>query len=237
MEAPSAVDREAQKIRAARSAVREVRDGMTVGLGTGSTAGFVIQQIGERVRTGLRIIGIPTSIATAALAKVAGITTRDFGDLEVIDLAIDGIDAIDPQLRAIKGRGGAMLREKIVATAAVRMIVVGDASKSVATLAATLLPVEVLPFSLAFVAKTLGSLGVHAVLRLRGDGTPWFTDQRNVVVDCDISGCADVAAINAALVAIPGVLGHGLFLSEIDALYLGLPEGTVVYRERPQREQ
>jgi ribose 5-phosphate isomerase A len=136
MEAPSAVDNEAQKIRAARSAVREVRDGMTVGLGTGSTAGFVIQQIGERVRTGLRIIGIPTSVTTAALAKVAGITTRDFDDLEVIDLAIDGIDAIDPQLRAIKGRGGAMLREKIVATAAVRMIVVGDASKSVANLAA-----------------------------------------------------------------------------------------------------
>ena len=185
----------------------------------------------------MRIIGIPTSITTAALAKVAGITTRDLDDLEVIDLAIDGIDAIDPQLRAIKGRGGAMLREKIVATAAVRMIVVGDASKSVATLAATLLPVEVLPFSLAFVAKTLGALGVHAVLRLRSDGTPWFTDQRNVIVDCDISGCADVAAIDAALVAIPGVLGHSLFLSEIDALYLGLPDGTVVYRERPQREQ
>jgi ribose 5-phosphate isomerase A len=226
-----------QKAHAARKAVDEVRDGMIVGLGTGSTAAFVIEEIGKRVGAGLKITGVATSLATDALARTAGIAMRGFDDVAAIDLAIDGIDAIDPQMRAVKGRGGAMLREKIIASAAARMIAVADASKSVARLTNTLLPVEVLPFARAFVGLRLMGIGAPGLLRVTSDGTPWLTDQGNLVLDCDISGCSDLAGLGVALDATPGVLGHGLFLDEVDALYVGLSDGSVTRSERNSAEQ
>ena len=210
---------------------------MIVGLGTGSTAAFVIEEIGRRVGAGLKMTGVATSLATDAIARAAGITMRDFGEVAAIDLAIDGIDAIDPQMRAVKGRGGAMLREKIVATAAARMIAVADASKPVASLTDTLLPVEVLPFAQAFVAQKLKVIGAPGRLRESSGSTPWLTDQGNLVFDCDISGCGDLATLAGTLDAIPGILGHGLFLDEIDALYLGRPDGNVTRSERSAAEQ
>ncbi|RZM25858.1 MAG: ribose 5-phosphate isomerase A, partial [Sphingomonas sp.] len=155
----------------------------------------------------------------------------DFADVDTIDLAIDGVDEIDPALRAIKGGGGAMLREKIVASAARRMIAIADASKPVARLGARPVPVEVLPFARALAMRRLGELGAVPTLRMVGDA-PYRTDQGNIVVDCDFGLIGDPERIAAALQALPGVLGHGLFIGEIHVIYVGTLRG-VERHDRP----
>ena len=204
---------------AASAAAAEVRDGMLVGLGTGSTAAYLIAGLGERVAEGLRIRAVATSIATERAARAAGIDVLPFDDISEIDLAIDGVDEIDPQCRAIKGAGGAMLREKIVATAARRMIAIGDGSKRVAALGASAVPVELLPLASAFVAARVAMLGATPVLRMRGD-LPYRTDQDNLVLDCKFPTPFDPVETAVQLSMIPGLLGHGLFLTEIDSAYI-----------------
>lgn len=211
---------ESDKRAAALAAVGEVRDGMIVGLGTGSTAAFAIAAIGERVRAGLRIEAVATSLASETLARAHGITMIDLPGR--IDLTIDGADEIDSALRAVKGAGGAMLREKIVAQASDRMVVIADGSKRVDAIGAAKVPVEVLPFARDFVAARLEALG--AAVELRGVAT----DQGNAILDCVFPRDIDHARLAAEIAGIAGALGHGLFLDEVAAAYIAT--GGVVTR-------
>ncbi|MDR6787810.1 ribose 5-phosphate isomerase A [Sphingomonas sp. BE138] len=212
---------------AAEAAVEEVRDGMLVGLGTGSTVRFAIQALGRRVAEGLRIEAVATSIDSARKAAALGIAVRDFAGVAAVDLTIDGADEVDARLWAIKGAGGAMLREKIVAAASTRMVVIADASKRVAAIGAAKLPVEVLPFAEAFVTARLGALGAAVALRERA------TDNGNLVLDARFAAFPAARALAAALDATPGVLGHGLFLDEVDATYVA-DRGVVTRLERAE---
>ncbi|MGP7796380.1 ribose-5-phosphate isomerase RpiA [Sphingomonas sp. CLY1604] len=214
---------EAEKAAAALAAVAEVQAGMLVGLGTGSTATQAIRALAARVGEGLAIRAVATSQASATLARDLGIPMLDFADVPRVDLTIDGADEIDARLYAVKGAGGAMLREKVVAAASDRMVVIADASKRVAAIGAAAVPVEILPFARA---SLLATLGEGAALRMRGD-TPYATDNGNWIADCrlDLDNPAKTAAW---LDAIPGVLGHGLFLAEVDAAYIAT--GEVVSR-------
>ncbi|GAA0297748.1 ribose 5-phosphate isomerase A [Sphingomonas oligophenolica] len=207
---------EAGKKAAALAAVEEVQPGMLVGLGTGTTAAFAITRLGELVIAGLSIRAVATSVHTEQAARAMGIPIIDLAGLAEIDLTIDGADEIDHRLFAIKGAGGAMLREKIVAAASRRMIVIADASKRVARIGAARVPVEVLPFALSFVTARLEAMGARAMLR-----QGYRTDQDNLIIDCIFPEMPDPCALAAHLSAIPGMLGHGLFLDEVDCAYIG----------------
>ncbi len=219
------------KRAAAFAAAEEIRDGMLVGLGTGSTARFAVEALAVKIRSGLNVDAVATSMNTADLAARLGIRVRDFAEIASIDLAIDGVDEIDPALRAIKGAGGAMLREKIVATSATRMIAVADSSKLADRLGGRPLPVEVLPFARAFVEARIRDLGGTPCFRRAASGAPFVTDQGNFVVDAVFPFIEDPGALASALDAWPGILAHGLFLGEIDALYVAGPDGVSI-RER-----
>ncbi len=215
----------AQKWAAACAAVAEIADGMLVGLGTGTTANFAIVALAERVAAGLKVTSVATSLAAGRAAEAAGLQVLPFDTLAKLDLAIDGADELDPQLRAIKGKGGAMLREKIVAAAATRMIVVVDAGKQVIELGTAPLPVEVLPFAARFVSDRIEHLGASVSLRMADDAV-YRTDQGNIILDCRFGPIDDPQALGSALSAIPGMLGHGLFLDEIDVAYVGRSDGV-----------
>ncbi|MDB5688578.1 MAG: rpiA [Sphingomonas bacterium] len=227
-------DLDREKAAAARAAVAEVRDGMIVGIGTGSTVAFAIAALAERCAQGLRVTGVATSLRSDAIARAAGIAMIDFADRATVDLAIDGVDEIDGRLRAIKGAGGAMLREKIVAAAAPRMIAIADSRKLVDRLGQAPLPVEVLPFARRFVQRRIEELGGAPHMREDAAGSPYRTDQGNGVLDCGFGRIHAAAELAAGLSAIPGIMGHGLFVGEIDALYVGRGD-TAEYRERPNR--
>ena len=210
---------------AAEAAVAEIEAGMVVGLGTGTTAAFAIAALGARVAKGLRVTAAGTSIATERAARAAGIAIIAFEDIGLVDLAIDGADEIDPVFRAIKGGGGAMVREKIVAASATRMICIVDAGKPVACLSRPL-PIEVLPFARAFVSREIEKLGGRPRPRNDTAGRPILSDQSNLLIDCAFGAIADPSALAAALDAVPGLIGHGLFLTEIDALFVGTGDGV-----------
>lgn len=214
------------KKAAAVAAVAEVRDWMLVGLGTGSTAAFAIRALGERVAAGLTVRAVVTSDASGTLARDVGIDVLDFADIAAVDLTIDGADEIDARYFAIKGAGGAMLREKIVAASSARMIVIADGSKQVDRIGAAKLPVEVLPFARGYVERVLTELGAAPVMR-----DNYRTDQGNLVIDCHFATLEDPRATAALLAAIPGILGHGLFLDEVDAAYIAT-NGVVTRLER-----
>jgi len=217
---------------AARAAADEVKAGMLVGLGTGSTAAYLIEELGRRFAQGLRFRAVATSIASETQAKILGIPVLPFSEVAYIDLAIDGADEIDASLRAIKGAGGAMLREKCVAASAARMVVIADSSKAVAQLGIKMpVPCETLPFAQAFVEGALTELGARVVLRIKGDA-PYRTDQDNLIFDCHFGAIADPAALAASLSSIPGMVGHGLFIDEIDGLYLAV-NGSATFAGRP----
>lgn len=225
------MSQDADKKAAAIAAADEVKGGMLVGLGTGSTAFFLIEELGRRFAGGLRFRAVATSLASERQAKGLGISVLPFSEVEQIDLAIDGADEIDPQLRAIKGAGGAMLREKCVAASARRMIVIADSSKRVAQLGLAMpVPCETLPFAQAYVGRALEGLGARAVLRMK-DEKPYRTDQDNLIFDCHFGVIADPAGLAARLSAIPGMLGHGLFVDEIAAVYFG-EHGSATLMER-----
>lgn len=210
---------------AAEAALGEVHDGMLVGLGTGSTVAFLIAALGERVRAGLRIEAVATSIASARAAEGEGIIVRDFAGVARVDLTIDGADEIDARLYAIKGAGGAMLREKVVAAASDRMVVIADASKRVDAIGAAKLPVEVLPFARSFVTARLEAMGAAVAVRAGG------TDNGNLILDARFGQIDDPRALATAIDTVPGALGHGLFLSEVDVAYVAA-DGTVTRMER-----
>ncbi|MDO6415055.1 ribose-5-phosphate isomerase RpiA [Sphingomonas sp. BIUV-7] len=213
-------NRDAEKARAAEAAVAEIESGMLVGLGTGTTAAHVVSALARRVAEGLSVTTVATSLGTARSAQAAGLAVLDFADVAAVDLCVDGVDEIDPALRAIKGGGGAMLREKIVAQAAARMIAIADGSKSVATLSRAI-PIEILPFARASVLAAVGRLGGEPLLR---EGR--ISDQGNLLADCDFADMSDLPRLAALLSAIPGLLGHGLFLDEIDVLMVGEDESV-----------
>lgn len=210
---------------AAHAAIAEVEDGMLVGLGTGRTVSFAIAALGERVAAGLRANFVATSLATARSAAAVGLRVFPFDALASVDLAIDGADELDSHLRAIKGHGGALLREKIIAAAAAHMVVIVDTSKEVTTLGRRALPVETLPFAATFVSRRIEELGATVQRRMAGDGI-YLTDQNNFVLDCSFGAIDDPERLAFALSAIPGMLGHGLFVGEIDAAYVGRPDGV-----------
>jgi ribose 5-phosphate isomerase A len=215
------------KREAGEQAAAEVRDGMVVGLGTGSTAAFAIAALGAAVAGGLRIRAIPTSLAAAALARRHGIPLTDFAADPRIDLTIDGADQVVPgSLHLIKGLGGALLREKLVATASDRMIVVADDSKLVPRLgAATMLPVEITAFGWQVAMAQLAAAGCAPTLRRVGEA-PFVTDGGNHIADCAIADIADPAALNARLCAMVGVVETGLFVGLASEARIGGPGGV-----------
>jgi len=203
---------ELEKQAAAQASLRFVQDGQIVGLGTGSTASIAVRLIGERVRAGLKIRGIPTSVETQQLATELGIPLLTLDQVQQIDVTIDGADEIDPQLQLIKGGGGAMLREKIIASASRKMVVIADSSKRVAMLGKFPLPVEVIRFAQALVAARITALGASAVLRKRADGEPYITDEGHHILDCHFGEISDPAGLACELDSMPGLVEHGLFI-------------------------
>jgi ribose 5-phosphate isomerase A len=225
-------DLEIEKEAAARKSLEWVRDGMALGLGTGSTAAYVIRLLGRRVREeGLRIRAVPTSASTEALARAEGIPLVTFADVKALDVAIDGADEVDPSLRLIKGGGGALLREKIVAAAARQVLIIADSSKPRESLGRFPLPVEVVRFGWELVAERLSRLGVTPRLRQGREGTPFVTDEGHYLLDCPFGTIADPGALARTLDAMPGVVEHGLFLDMADVVLVGRGDSVEV-RER-----
>ncbi len=203
---------EEEKEAAGRAAAKLVHDGDVVGLGTGSTAYFAVIALGERVKAGLKIVGIPTSLQTADLARAVGIPLTTLDEHPEIDITIDGADEVDPKLNLIKGGGGALLREKVVASVTKKMVVVADSGKIVSVLGKFPLPVEVISFARSVVEKKIVGLGGSPKLRTRTDGSPFLTDNGNQILDCSFGTIADPAGLARELNGMPGVVEHGLFI-------------------------
>jgi ribose 5-phosphate isomerase A len=226
------------KRQAAARALEEVRDGMRLGLGTGSTAKHFVDLLGEKVRAGLKVVGVPTSEATRAQAEQCGIALTTLDDIDRLDLTVDGADEIDHALNLIKGGGGALLREKIVAAASDRMIVIADDSKWVEVLGRFPLPIEVIPFGLAAtrrgLAKAFAEAGVSGemVLRKGKDGHVFVTDGGHWIVDAHLGRIEDAPRLAGLLAAIPGVVEHGLFAGFASAVVLAGGGGIRVVERR-----
>ena len=227
---------DALKESAARAALDLVKDGMRLGLGTGSTAARFVDALGERVGQGLKVLCVPTSEATRAQAERLGIPLTTLNDTPQLDLTVDGADEIDDQLRLIKGGGGALLREKIVATASNQMIVIADESKVVATLGAFPLPVEVVPFGFASTLRLIevmsGQAGCEGEIKQRQapGGGRFVTDQDNYIVDCAFGAIQEPEVLAFALKRVPGVVEHGLFLGVADLAIVAGAAGVRVIR-------
>jgi ribose 5-phosphate isomerase A len=231
------------KQQAAERAIDLVEDGMTLGLGTGSTAARFVDLVGRRVREGLNIKCVATSEATRIQAERAGIPLITLDRQPFLDLTVDGADELDDELRLIKGGGGALLIEKIVATASGRMIVIADASKQVATLGRFPLPVEVVRFGLAATRNMIEVLAADAgcrgeiTQRLNSNGQPFLTDSGNFILDCAFGSIAEPEALDEALKLIPGVVENGLFLGVADAAIVAGPGGVVMLEREEDDDQ
>ena len=222
-------DTDSYKQQVGRAAAALVEDGMVIGLGTGTTAAFLVRALAERIHEGLRIVGaVPTSQTTAQLASSLGIPLVSLETYPELDLALDGADEIDPQLNLIKGGGGALLREKIVASSAHRFVVIGDASKLVPRLGTHFaLPVEVVPFALGPVRLRLQALGASIAPRLRANQL-FVTDNQNYILDCRFpAGLTDLPALQERIRSIVGVVEHGLFLGMAQQALVAGPRGLV----------
>ncbi len=226
------------KFVAAKRSVDFVQDGMRVGLGTGSTAAWMVRCLGELVRErGLKVIGVPTSVRTADLARQVGIKVASLDEAKWLDLTIDGADEFDGNLNLIKGGGGALLQEKIVATASDQMIVIADVAKEVGTLGNYPLPVEVVPFgwqtTKALLEETLVSLDVlgrNASLRMNLD-RPYVTDEGNYIIDLHLHRIGNPRQMAMVLNQIPGVVENGLFIDICDIVIIGHGDGRVEVRD------
>jgi ribose 5-phosphate isomerase A len=226
------------KRQAAARALEHVRDGMKLGLGTGSTAKHFVDLLGEKVRAGLKVIGVPTSEATRIQAEQCGIRLTTLDDIDRLDLTVDGADEIDPALNAVKGGGGALLREKIVAAASDRMIVIADETKWVDVLGRFPLPVEVIPFGLAATQRAMAEVFAESgnsgqmVVRKGKDGHVFVTDGGHWIVDAHLGRITEAPRLASLLNSIPGVVEHGLFIGLVSKAMLAGPQGIRVV-ERP----
>ncbi|WP_341285659.1 ribose-5-phosphate isomerase RpiA [Priestia megaterium] len=190
-----------------------VENNMVVGLGSGSTVFYTLKKLGYLVEKGLQIQGVATSKTTAKLARELKIPLVDLGAVDYIDVAIDGADEMDPNFNLIKGGGGALLREKMVAKAAKRMVIIADSSKNVEKLGGFLLPVEVIPFGWEMTARHIQRLGGIFKLRVTSDNKPYVTDNKNYILDCDFNFITDPAQLEVSLNMLPGVVENGLFVN------------------------
>jgi ribose 5-phosphate isomerase A len=223
------------KQQAGTAAVQFIEEGMVIGLGTGSTANFMLYALAQRIQQGLHIVGaVSSSQATQNLASRLGIPLTDLDTHPELDLYIDGADEIDPHLNLLKGAGGALLREKIVASSARRFIVIGDITKRVDSLLTHFpLPVEVVPFALTPVRKRLEKLGAIVQVRQLA-GRPFITDNSNLIVDCTFPhGISDPQALNAQICGIVGTVETGLFLGMAERALIGGPDGVTVLTPVP----
>ncbi len=212
------MDRRVKDSTAADVALEHVEDGFVLGLGTGRAASAFVRALGERVADGLRVRGVPTSQATAELAGECGIPLLELAEVERLDLTVDGADEVDPHLDLIKGYGAALVREKIVASASNRLIILVGPEKLVDTLGQRgRLPVEVVPFAAAVCQRRFAEMGIPAVVRDEG-GSPVLTDNGNFVLDCQVHAIDDPAALDRELCCTPGVLGTGIFAHMADAV-------------------
>jgi ribose 5-phosphate isomerase A len=226
------------KRQAAARALEEVRDGMKLGLGTGSTAKHFVELLGEKVRAGMKVIGVPTSEATRADAERCGVPLTTLDEVDRLDLTVDGADEVDPALDLIKGGGGALLREKIVAAASDRMIVIADDSKWVEPLGRFPLPIEVVPFGLGAtrhaIEAAFAAAGVTGEITVRQgkDGHAIVTDGGHWIVDARLGRIPDAPRLAASLASIPGVVEHGLFIGLASMTILAGAQGIRVV-QRP----
>lgn len=224
------LDLDGLKKAAALRAVEFVRDGMVVGLGTGSTARHMVIALGEKVRAGMSLRGIPTSQETAALARQAGITLIDADNRWEIDVAIDGADQVDPGFNLIKGGGGALLKEKIVAASARQFIVLVDHTKQVPVLGGSFpLPIEVIPFGWGSTAREIETLTKSRVVLRERNGAPFRTEAGNLIVDVHLARIDQPGELEIALNQIPGIVETGLFVDRTNILIVGSSQGVQVY--------
>jgi ribose 5-phosphate isomerase A len=214
---------------AAEYALSQISPGDRVGLGTGRASVAFVKLLGTAVQSGLRIVGVPTSESTADLARTLGIPLSNLADTPELDIAVDGADEVDPQLRLVKGWGGALLREKVVAAASKRFLVLVGPEKLVPYLGCRgKIPVEVVPFAAPFCHRRLAALGLAGTIRPR-DGGPWVTDNGNWILDCaPTKGISDAKSLDVAIHAIPGVAGTGFFIDMADEVVVDEPTGARV---------
>lgn len=211
-----------------------VESGMIIGLGSGTTANWVIRAIGKRMQAGLDIKAVSSSVKSERLAREVGIPLLSLGEVDGLDLAIDGADEIDPNLQLVKGGGGSLLREKMVAVAARQVIIIADSTKVVNGLGAFGLPVEVVQFGWEMTSKHIQRLGGTPVLRLK-DGSPFITDNGNFVLDCRFGSIQEPRELNLSLNQIPGVVENGLFIDLANQAIVGYPDGRVEELVTPKR--
>jgi len=223
------MQRDREKQLAAEASVALVEPGMVLGLGTGSTAVYAVRSLGQRVREGLRVRGLPTSEATRRLAEAEGIPLTSFAEVTELDLTLDGADEFDPRLNLIKGGGGALFREKIVAAASRRLVIFADASKRVEQLGRFPLPVEVNPFGWQVAAARIEALGARVTLR-GGPERPFVTDNQGYVLDCAFGTIAQPEALEPTLRAITGVTVTGLFVGMADTVIIAVGERVETLR-------
>lgn len=217
---------ETAKKLAAEAAVQHIEDGMIIGLGTGTTSYFAIHRIAQRVQQGLRIQAVSSSTRSEGLARELGIPLLPLSAVSGIDLTIDGADEVDPGLNLIKGGGGALLREKILAMSSTRFIVIADESKRVPRLGRFPLPVEIVPFAANLTLAKLRALGCEPVLRTV-DGTEYSSDNGNFIADCAFGEIADPQELEARINAIAGVVENGLFTGMASAVIFAAPDGAI----------
>ena len=223
-------DLDTYKKAAALKAVEYVRDGMIVGLGTGSTAKHLVIALGDKVRAGMKLRGVPTSHETAALAKQSGIALLDTEHRWEIDVAIDGADQVDPSFNLIKGGGGALLKEKIVAASAKQFIVLVDYTKRVSVLGGSFpLPIEIIPFGWGSTAREIEKLTTSTVVLRERNGKPFQTEAGHLIVDVHLPHIDHPQELEAALHQIPGIVETGLFVGRTDLLIVGTPDGVEIH--------
>jgi ribose 5-phosphate isomerase A len=219
------------KHHAAAAALELVEDGMRLGIGTGSTAAIFVDLLAARVAAGLSVIGVPTSERTAEQCSAQNVPLTNLDETPVLDLGIDGADEFDPQLNLIKGGGGALLREKIVAAACTRFVVIADDSKNVPVLGAFDLPVEVIQMAVKPLQASLAAFGAEVSLRQDRWGEPFFTDENNYILDCAFGpNITEPADLGARISQLAGVVEHGLFIGMCEQVIIGSAEGAEIIR-------